>query len=622
MNTTKLSGLMLCFCLLLAACTTDYTPNQVTYNKAYDDYLSAFTDGEISKKSTIQVSFLEALTQQVDAAIYPNPFTFEPALEGEAVWGDKQTIEFIPKHDLTSGQIYTAHLDLSKIMSSIPADLADFVFQFKTKDQFVNVSPMASTVSKDKNNTWMQLAGELTTHDVEDAENIEKVLTAYDGDTKLKINWDHKNGKTHGFTIDDVQQKPKAYNVTWRWNGEPLNSNTSGEHSLNIPSEDDFEHTNTYRNNLPEQHIVLEFSDLLDADQNLEGLITLAGKNVKYSIEDNKIKLFTDGNLLGDKKLKISDKITSSLGKTLSKSLTETITFSDTKPKVEWVGKGNIIPKSKKMPVIFRTVNLNAVDVRVIKVKERNVKQFFQVNKIDGDNELKRVGTVVLEKKIALNKTLGLNLAEWTTHSLELADLITPEPGAIYEIALGFSQSASLYPCSKSDSEEANYDELDMMKLPKNWDSPSYSSSYWDNYGDDYDYGDLNNPCSRYYYRPNMVAKRNILASDLGIIAKQGDNGNLFVVNNLQTTEPLKDVTLEFFDYHQELIGTAKTDKEGMAKPKLPKKPFFMVAKSGKQRGYLRLDDGNALSMSRFDVAGSTYHKGLKGFIYGERGVW
>ena len=31
---------------------------------------------------------------------------------------------------------------------------------------------------------------------------------------------------------------------------------------------------------------------------------------------------------------------------------------------------------------------------------------------------------------------------------------------------------------------------------------------------------------------------------------------------------------------------------------------------------------GSSLSLSRFDVAGQTIRKGLKGYIYGERGVW
>ena len=50
--------------------------------------------------------------------------------------------------------------------------------------------------------------------------------------------------------------------------------------------------------------------------------------------------------------------------------------------------------------------------------------------------------------------------------------------------------------------------------------------------------------------------------------------------------------------------------------------PFVAIASTNKEKGYLRLTDGDALSTSRFDVGGSRPQNGLKGFIYAERGVW
>ncbi len=44
--------------------------------------------------------------------------------------------------------------------------------------------------------------------------------------------------------------------------------------------------------------------------------------------------------------------------------------------------------------------------------------------------------------------------------------------------------------------------------------------------------------------------------------------------------------------------------------------------KKENERGYLKLDDGNSLMLSRFDVSGEEVKNGLKGFIFGERGVW
>ncbi len=59
-----------------------------------------------------------------------------------------------------------------------------------------------------------------------------------------------------------------------------------------------------------------------------------------------------------------------------------------------------------------------------------------------------------------------------------------------------------------------------------------------------------------------------------------------------------------------------------MCEATFKKKPFLMLVKSGTQRGYLKLDDGTALSLSAFNVSGEQVQKGIKGLIYGERGVW
>ena len=59
-----------------------------------------------------------------------------------------------------------------------------------------------------------------------------------------------------------------------------------------------------------------------------------------------------------------------------------------------------------------------------------------------------------------------------------------------------------------------------------------------------------------------------------------------------------------------------------MCKLNLQDKPFVLIAKKGKQRGYLRLSDASSLSLSMFDVSGEEIKKGVKGFLYGERDVW
>jgi alpha-2-macroglobulin len=113
------------------------------------------------------------------------------------------------------------------------------------------------------------------------------------------------------------------------------------------------------------------------------------------------------------------------------------------------------------------------------------------------------------------------------------------------------------------------------------------------------------------------------LPQNLGIIAKEGRNQEMkFAVTNLLTTNPEKDVELRLYNYQKQLIETVKTDNQGFASINLKKKPFLLIAQKEKQFGYLRLDDGTSLSTSNFNVSGDIITDGLKGFIYGERGVW
>ncbi|MEL7342934.1 MAG: hypothetical protein AAGM67_20795, partial [Bacteroidota bacterium] len=263
---------------------------------------------------------------------------------------------------------------------------------------------------------------------------------------------------------------------------------------------------------------------------------------------------------------------------------------------------------------------LRAVDVRVIKIYEDNIPQFLQNNRLDGSNELKRVGQPVMLKRIDLGANPELDLNQWNRHSLDLASMIQTDPGAIYEVAIGYRRSYAFYACSDEIGAE---DDVNMLALEDNWYAPTQEAedSYWDDYYY-YENEDRNDPCKDDYYTDSRIIKRNVLASDLGLIAKNGSGGAMFAVNNLQTTNPESGVKLEVYDFQQQLIQTLTTDSKGLATSKIPRTPYLLVAKKGKQRAYLRLDDGSALSMSNFDTEGKNYKEGLKGYLYGERGVW
>lgn len=296
-------------------------------------------------------------------------------------------------------------------------------------------------------------------------------------------------------------------------------------------------------------------------------------------------------------------------------------------PDVRFVSNGVILPSSNGMLLPFEAVNLNAVDIKVVRIFESNILQFLQVTDLGGDDQLVRVGRVVIKKSMPLNGVS--DYGKWNRYLLDLSSLIKPEPGAIYAISLRFKKKYSTFPCDGNQSTESGDSGMTWVEDPdveneKEWNFySSYSEDDDENGGwRNYRWEDRDDPCKPSYYF-NKSVSRNVLASDLGIVAKAGSDGKYHLfVTDIVSTKPLSGVSLEFFNYQLQSIAKGSTDENGMSVIPVKKRPFVLVAKKGNQAGYLKLSEGAALSLSMFDVSGEPVQKGIKGFIYGERGVW
>ena len=65
-------------------------------------------------------------------------------------------------------------------------------------------------------------------------------------------------------------------------------------------------------------------------------------------------------------------------------------------------------------------MNLNAVDVRITRIYENNMLQFLQVNSLEGNQELRRVGKLIIKKKIALQNNGNPTRNKWNNYSIDL----------------------------------------------------------------------------------------------------------------------------------------------------------------------------------------------------------
>lgn len=631
------AGRILSFLLIigLSACAKNKHKDQ-SQIPDYNPEIAAFTSGNIPKDSYIRVKLSSDYTEPISPlkAIDKKLFDFSPAISGEAYWTDRRTIEFRPDEDLPSGQDYSVVFRVSRLFPE-KAVAKDFTFHFGVIPLNIDVEFTGIKTQNNADLTINQIKGFVNTTDNFEGTRIETILMAKQNGKLLPITWQHiDGGRSHEFSIDSVIRSEKRELVEISWDAKPLGSKIKGSSVYEIPSLSDFTLLETKIFQQPEQYIRLMFSDPIKNDQYLNGLINLSNAvNLRFTVEDNTINIYPEVRQSGTLELSLSPGIKNILGYGFSGKADIPLNFEGLNPAIRLIGQGSIMPQSEGLIFPFEAVNLKAIDVKVIRIYEDNVAQFLQVNDLDGENELRRAGRLVAKKTINLISSRPINFGEWNAFAIDLNELIKAEPGAIYRIELGFKKEHSLFSCpddivlenetlTENTEDENTLSESDLSY----WDAAngyySYDYEYYD-YEYDYNWEERDNPCSDSYYGKRRSVARNVLASNLGIIAKTGnDKSMLFAVTDLITTKPESGVNIELYNFQQQLIATLVTDKEGFAETKIDEQIFLLIAKKDRQRGYLKLYEGASLSLSQFDVSGNAVSKGIKGFIYGERGVW
>ncbi len=605
--------------LAMIGCS-DKDPSTIIVDPGFSVYVSAFTTGVISCQSNIKVILVEPHPDAVAGEpISTDLFDFEPSIEGTSYWVDNQTIEFRPAKNLPSGQSYVASFKLKELIATTSEfETMKFGFVVIRQSLFVSFDGVRSTDVNDFSK--QELFGTVRTTDNANPEDLQKCLTATHNGKSMEISWEHPEGsKSHIFTVKGVQRTEKQSNLILKWNGETIGADVSDDMDITIPSLSDFVVMQVRTVQSPGLYFSVQFSDPVDPKQDLNGLIYLrSSKSLRFIISNNEVKVYPLDQLESEETIVIEQSVVNLKGTRLKEQFEKVVEFNLASPAIELIGDGVIMPTVGKTSFPFKAINLKAVNFRVLKVYENNVNQFFQVNQIDGNSELTRVGRLVYDGVIDLVSQEAIDYGSWNTFNIDLSNIIDPAPGSIYRVLISFEKNQSLFPCGDTLS-----DVQPMKRRDLNFDDNSYfDDDMW--YGGWYDYDEIENPCSDSYYKYYGRSKSaNIFSSNIGIIAKESaDNVYTVITTDLRTTEPLSGVEVEAYNFQNQLIGSGSTNGEGIAQFQAKGVPYLIVAKEGAQRGYLRVDKGSALSVSLYDVGGSQVEKGVKGFIYGERGVW
>lgn len=610
--------------LLLTSCK--HKPTLVDVDPSFSKYIEAYTTGVISKKNTIRIQLAAdaSVTHTLNETVKEQLFGFSPGVDGKAYWVDARTIEFKPDKDLQPDQLYEISFNLNKVMH-VPDVYKAFKFNVQVIKPAFSVEDFGL---RSNNKTTMTLSGQVTTADVETSAAVEKILTAQLNNSNLTISWQHNEAnRIHNFTVSNVQRGSTAGTLQLAWSGDALGLDVKGSRDVTVPATGDFTVLNIKAVQDQEQYALIQFSDPI-INQAFNGLVTVSEQeDVSYTVMGSELKVYTSGKLDGNYTITVHEGIENQWGDKLGKGSTANIFFENRLPSVKIFGRGSILPGSAGALVLpFEAINLRSVDVSIIKIFGNNVTQFLQRNEIGGEEDLRRVGRPIAQATIALDNDKSLNLHRSNRFSLDIDKYIKAEPGAIYRVTIGFRPQYSLYTCDSLINDKT-YDDYEDEDTKTSNNMADDDDDFWKRYDNYYAYGynwkQKDNPCYSSYYNKDRYESRNILASNIGLIAKRGNDKSLFVAaSNIITTDALANVELEVLDYQQQVIGKAVTGSDGTVTLQLKRKPYLLIAKQGDERGYLKLDDGTSLALGRFDVSGDEVKNGIKGFIFGERGVW
>lgn len=635
------TGLFLLIMITVGLYSCTRTQKDIIPSADYAPYVNAYTGGVISQNSTIRIELTHDQPMvDINNELKSNPFSFSPSLKGKAYWVSNNTIEFVPEEGaLKPGTLYEGTFRLGDFIE-VEKKLKEFNFSFRVQERNFTLQLESLPITATQPNE-INMKGEIRFSDVVKKEEVEKMLTASDGKKSYPVEVTATDNHTrYLFSIRQIPREADDYPLTITANGNPAGINRKQSEEVLIPAKDCFRFMSAERIDQPENGIEIVFSAPLSTTQDLKGLIEIPEISSSiFQISENRVFIYFEANTQSKLTLNIHEGVKDSQGKALGTS--HTISFSEVslKPQVKMSTTAAILPDSKSLIIPFRAVNLYAVDLSVIRIFENNVLMFMQTNSLVSANELRRSGRLVYKKTLWLAKDASKDIHHWGDYSIDLAGLIHQEPGAIYRVILSFRQEYSAYPCGRVENQDMKFADSNtsngLTKVSGRvlseedeaiWNTPE--AYYYYNGGtmdwSVYRWTERDNPCHpSYYMNSDRIAACNVFASNLGMIVKRNSLNKLWIaVSNILDTKPIGKAQVTAYNFQLQPIGKGETNGEGFVEITPNGVPFIIVAESEKQKAYVRVVDGEEQSVSRFDVGGKDIQKGLKGFIYGERGVW
>lgn len=557
----------------------------VSYSEELAREISFVTNGDIHFDDIIQVYFNDQVVEENEVGSSPeNVFTFSPKIKGRAVWESQSMLKFIPDEPLPSRTKIDGRLNLQKLAPRFKEiNLEDLVFSLNILGRDItNFTGSLDLKDRDDPKVFIY-RGSVSFSENTTLEAIQKASDIKGGKGVI-LTWSQLDDRNFQFSTNEILRTDSDQEFTMIIDRKSLDleydySETFTISPLKKMIANDFRSDEAGRS----PRIRIGFSDELDIDQNIDGLVNV-NPSVKFAIKKLGNSVILDGDFkFGETyKVTVQKGISSRWGIKTESDVMKDLRFSDIAPQLEFASDGIVLPTSNQKKVQFYTTNLKRVHLEVKKVFTNQIGRFLESEQLTSTKTRNRgfsdgyssaVGVIIKNQTIEL----GNEKNEWLLNEFDLSDLFEKYDDGLFLIRINFTP------------EDVN--------MPIEGEVLNYIAE------------------KGQVYKP-------VFLSNLGMTVKISRDEVKVFVTDILTGRPRPMVSVSLLDYNGDSFSTNSTNSTGLATFNRNDYFYYVLAVNGKELTALNREEMR-WSSSGFDVGGiGEYDEGTRGFIYLERGVY
>ncbi|MGB4958312.1 MAG: MG2 domain-containing protein, partial [Saprospiraceae bacterium] len=575
-----------------------------------EEHFMAATVGVISTNDPLRYVLKEPLSSPVDEGVLQKVITLSPTTIGKVTLSNNTILTFTPDETLRPDATYTVYINLKSLDSK--RFNKNIEYQIKTLAQDMKVEREGLIINDDASVSIM--LGVKTADKV----NPDKLKTCFKSDAS---------------SIEIIERAPMNYEMEFRFSGgmkkESMITYDGNNIGCTVKGTVELFDLNTKvfgvvytHHNVQDKTFNIYFSQRLNKQMDLTGLLKVQNNNASYTIKNNVLTIFLgeirDQNIVN---ITIDKSIRSTEGKSLFTNHSFDINVQVDSPEAQFVSDGNYFPSEGDFKIPIKTRALEKLRIVVIEIKQENVMHYLAWQSLTYADyyNLRMYGKPVFDQIVPLNQGIRDNEG-WTVHGIDMSDRIQKNPGSIYHISMDIAPELTTLSCRS-----------DLKKYKINSQIPSidfftkkdhYYNDYYQYY-EDYDWEESNDPCKVAYYLNKQPANKLFICSDFSVIAKKAGKNYHIAFIHLMDLSHVSGADITLYNLQAEKIATLRTSSDGFANfENIQDDAAVLKIEKDRHVTYLALDPNDSNSLTEFDISGERSATDTEFFVYTDRDVW